>query len=563
MALARIFHAAGLVLLAFMAGSAIWGAQPYRARHAMVVSGETNATDAGVAVLESGGNAIDAAVAMGFVLSVTHSGMTGLGGGGYVLVRMADGTTTFFDFREQAPGRATRNMFLDAGGKLNGDSVIGWKAAAVPGNVMGYETVHRRFGVKPWTELLQPAIRLAAQGHPLSWMRAGAFRDPASAARLSKFPETSRIFLNGGHFYQPGDMLVQTELAQTLERIARDGSKDFYEGETAHRLVDAMAANGGLITLDDLKAFNVSEFAPLKGLYKGYEVITASGSSSGGVGLLQILGMLEPTDYAKGGAGSASSLHYLAEAMRRCFADRSEYIGDPDYFHVPYEALLDPKHIAEMRSSIDPGHATPSDRVRPGKFVSREGGDTTHFAVVDAAGNAVAVTVTLNSQFGSAVTVPGLGFLLNDNMDNFAADPGKTNQYGLVQGEANAIQPHKRPVASMTPTIVLKDGKLFMVIGTPGGPTIMNSVLQGMLNVIDFHMNAQDAVAVPRIHHQWYPDRLFMEPTFSPDTVALLKQRGHQVELKASNNDLHMILVDGAWMQAGIDPRREGKSGGY
>jgi gamma-glutamyltranspeptidase/glutathione hydrolase len=546
-----------------MAAESIWSAQPFRAKSAMVVSGEANATEAGVRVLQSGGNAIDAVVAMGFVLSVTHTGMTGLGGGGYVLVRMADGSTSFFDFREQAPGRATRNMFLDASGKLTKDSVIGWKAAAVPGNVKGYETVHRKYGVKPWSELLQPAIRLARDGHPLSWGRAAAFRSPAESARLAQFPESKRIFLNGGQFFQPGDLLMQKELAQTLERVARGGSKEFYEGESAHRFADAMASNGGLITLDDLKAFNVSERAPLRGRYQGYEIITASGSSSGGVGLLQILGMLEPTEYAKGGAGSASTLHWLAEAMRRCFADRSEYIGDPDYFKIPYDSLLDPQHIAELRTSIDPAHATPSDRVRAGKFVSREGGDTTHFAVVDAAGNAVAVTVTLNSQFGSAVVVPGLGFMLNDNMDNFAADPGRTNQYGLVQGEANAIQPHKRPVASMTPTIVLKDGKLFMVIGTPGGPTIMNSVLQGMLNVVDFGMNAQDAVAAPRIHHQWYPDRLFMEPTFSPDTIALLKQRGHEVELKASNNDLHMILVDGAWMQAGIDPRREGKAGGY
>jgi gamma-glutamyltranspeptidase / glutathione hydrolase len=550
----------GLILLASMTAM---GAQPYRAKHAMVVSGETNATDVGVSVLRAGGNAMDAAIAMGFVLGVTHSGMTGLGGGGYILVRMADGRTTFFDFREQAPGRASRNMFLDAAGNLTKDSVIGWKAAAVPGTVKGYETAHREFGTKPWAELVQPAIRLASEGHPLSWMRAAAFRDPVNAARLEQFPDTKRIFLNGGKFYEPGDRLVQKELAATLERVAHGGSKDFYEGETARKFVAAMAANGGLITLDDLKAFNVSEWAPVTGKYKGFEILTAAGSSSGGVGLLQTLGMLEGTDFATHGAGSAASIHLLAEAMRRCFADRSEYIGDPDYFKIPYRALLDPKHIAEMRATIDPAHATPSDRVHAGTFTSREGGDTTHFAVVDAMGNAVAVTVTLNSQFGSAVTVPGLGFLLNDNMDNFAANPGKTNQYGLVQGEANAIQPHKRPVASMTPTIVLKDGKLFMVVGTPGGPTIMNSVLQAMLNVVDFKMSAQDAVAAPRIHHQWYPDQIFMEPGFSPDTIALLEARGHKIFFKASNNDLNMILLDGPWMQAGVDPRREGKAGGY
>ena len=552
-----------VILFAFMAATLVWGAQPYRAKRAMAVSGETNATDAGLAVLKAGGNAIDAAVAMGFVLGVTHSGMTGLGGGGHVLVRMADGRTSFFDFREQAPGRATRDMFLDASGNLTNESVIGWKAAAVPGNVKGFETAHRKFGSKSWSELLQPAIRLAAQGHPLSYGRAMALRTAANIERMGRFAESKRVFLNNGRYYDPGDVLVQNDLARTLERIAREGSKDFYEGETAHKFVDAVATNGGLITLADLKAFNVSERAPLKGRYKGYEIITAPGSSAGGIGILQMLGVLEGTDYAKSGAGSAASIHYLAESMRRFFAERSEHIGDPDYFRVPYDALLDPKHIAGLRASIDPDHATPSDRVKPGKFVTREGGDTTHYGVVDEAGNAVAVTVTLNSQFGSAVAVPGLGFLLNDNMDNFAANPGKTNQYGLVQGEANAIQPHKRPVSSMTPTIVLKDGKVFMVAGTPGGPTILNSVLQAVLNVVDFGMNAQDAVAAPRVHHQWYPDRLFMEPGFSPDTIELLKARGHTIEMKGSNNDLNMILLNGEWIQAGIDPRREGKAAGY
>jgi len=546
-----------------MSGMLAWGAQPYRAKRAMVVSGETNATDAGLAVLKAGGNAMDAAVAMGFVLGVTHSGMTGLGGGGYILVRMADGRTNFFDFREQAPGRATREMFLDATGNLSTDSVVGWKAAAVPGQVKGFETAHRKYGSKSWSELLQPAIRLAGQGHPLSYGRAAAFRNPESAERLGKFPESKRIFLNSGRYYEPGDILMQKELAQTLERIARGGSKEFYEGEIAHRFADAMATNGGLITIADLKAFNVSERAPLTGRYKGYEIITASGSSSGGIGILQMLAVLEGTKYAEAGAGSAASLHYLAEAMRRFFADRSEHIGDPDYFPVSYSALLDPKHIASVRASIDPDHATPSEKLRSRKFVSREGGDTTHYAAVDEAGNAVAVTVTLNGQFGSAVTVPGLGFMLNNNMDNFAANPGKTNQYGLVQGEANAIQPHKRPVSSMTPTIVLKDGKLFMVVGTPGGPTILNSVLQALVNVVDFGMNAQDAVAAPRIHHQWYPDRIFVEAGFSPDTIALLKARGHAIEMKGSNNDLNMILLDGPWIQAGIDPRREGKAAGY
>ena len=525
----------------------------------MVVSADTHATEAGLAVLKSGGNAVDAAVAMGFVLGVTHSAMTGLGGGGYILARMADGRSTFFDFREQAPGRASRDMFLDARGNLTPESVVGWKAAAVPGSVKGYEAAHRKFGTRKWAGLLQPAIRLAADGYPLSWLAAERFR---GAPKLEQFPESKRIFLNDGHFNAPGDVLVQMELAHTLERIARNGAGEFYQGETAHRLADEMARHGGLITAADLQAFHVSERAPLTGHYKGYEILTASGSSSGGVGLLQMLGVLEGTDYAKYGAGSAGSIHYLAEAMRRFFAERSENIGDPDYFPAPYQALLDPRHIAALRGSIDPERATPSDRIRPGKLPSREGGDTTHYGVADEAGNVSAVTVTLNTAYGCGVTVPGLGFLLNDNMDNFAANPGKTNQYGLVQGEANAIQPHKRPVSSMTPTIVMKAGKVFLVVGTPGGPTILNSVLQAFVNVVDFRMNAQDAVAAPRIHHQWYPDKLYMEPGFSPDTVALLRARGHDVEWKGSNNDMNMILFQPDWIEAGIDPRREGKAAG-
>ena len=543
-----------------MVENLVWGAQPYRARHAMVVSGEASATEAGVKVLQHGGNAMDAAVAIGFVLGVTHSGMTGLGGGGYILVRMADGRTNFYDFREQAPGKSSREMFLDAKGKLSPDSVVGWRAAAVPGNVKGFETAHRKFGTRPWAELLQPAIAVASKGQPMTYLRAQALRTVPS---LAQDPESRRIFLNGGKFYEPGDIFVQPELAKTLQRIAQGGAKEFYEGETARRFADEMATHGGLITLADLKAFNVSEFKPLTGDYRGYQVITASGTSSGGVGLLQMLGVLEGSGYEKSGAGSAASIHYMAEAMRRYFANRSEYIGDPDYFKTPFEALLDKKYIAGLRASIDPDHATPSAQVHAGQFTGREGSDTTHYAVVDAAGNAVAVTFTLNSHFGSGVTVPGLGFVLNNNMDNFAADPGKTNQYGLVQGEANAIQPHKRPVSSMTPAIVLKEGKLFMVVGTPGGPTIMNSVLQSLVNVVDFKMNAQDAVAAPRFHHQWYPDKLFMEPGFSPDTIALLKARGHAIEMKGSNNDMNMILVDGPWLQGGIDPRREGKAAGY
>jgi gamma-glutamyltranspeptidase/glutathione hydrolase len=543
-----------------MAAGLAGGSQPYRARHAMVVSGETHASEIGAQVLQCGGNAMDAAVAVGFALGVTHSGMSGLGGGGFLLVRLEDGRTSFFDFRERAPGKASRDMFLQADGSRSPESVTGWRAAAVPGNVRGFELAHRTFGTRPWAELLQPAIALAAKGHPISYMRAQAFRNRES---LSRDPESRRIFQKGGAFHEPGDLLVQPELAHTLERVAKYGAKEFYEGETARRFAREMASHGGLITLEDLKAYTVSESKPLIGRYRGLDVITASGSSSGGVGLLQMLGVLEESGYEKTGAGSAAAIHFMAEAMRRWFADRSKSIGDPDFFRIPYDRLLDKQYIGGLRQSIDPDRATASRPIHAGKATAREGSDTTHFSVVDAEGNAVAVTFTLNNQFGSGVTVPGLGFILNSDMDDFAADPGKTNQYGMIQGEANAIQPGKRPVSSMTPTIVARDGKLYMALGTPGGLTIMNSVLQALVNVVDFKMNAQDAVSAPRFHHQWFPDRIFLEPGFSPDTIALLKARGHEVEFKASNNDMMMILSDGDWLQAGVDPRREGKAAGY
>jgi gamma-glutamyltranspeptidase/glutathione hydrolase len=322
-----------------------------------------------------------------------------------------------------------------------------------------------------------------------------------------------------------------------------------------------MAAHNGLITMNDLDAGSVSEPPPLMGRYRGNAIITAAGSSAGGIGLLQMLGVLERTGFEKDGPGSPAALHYEAEAMRRFFAERSRYMGDPDYVAIPVQAMLQSVHLEELRDSIDPHHATPSEKIKVNAF--REGDHTTHFGVVDAEGNAVAATVTLNSQYGSGVTVPGLGFLLNNNMDNFAADPGKRNQYGLVQGDANAIQPGKRPASSMTPTILLENGKLHMVVGTPGGPTILNSVMQAVVNVLDFGMNAQDAVAAPRIHHQWLPDTLFVEPGFPDETIAKLKERGHRIDVKASNNDLNMILVQEGRIEAGIDPRRDGKAAGY
>jgi gamma-glutamyltranspeptidase/glutathione hydrolase len=539
----------------------IWAAHPVHARHAMVVTVEQHATDAGIAVLEAGGNAVDAAVAVGFALAVTHPSAGNIGGGGFMLVRFADGRATFLDFRERAPESASRNMYLDASGKATEDSVAGYRAAGVPGSVRGFEYASKKWGRKPWADVVAPAVALAEKGFPVSYGFASSLR---GARLLGRFPESKRIFLRDGKLYEAGDTFVQPELARTLQRIREQGARDFYEGETAHLLAADMQRHGGLITLADLKDYAVAERAPLTGTYRGYDIITAPPPSSGGIGILQMLGVLDGSGYQKSGAGSAAELHYLAETMRRYFADRAAAMGDPNFVKVPVADLLNPAYIARLRKSIDPEHATPSSRIHAGgQPAGPESSQTTHYSIVDADGNAVAVTYTLNFGYGDGVTVPRLGFLLNDEMDDFAAKPGEPNAFGLVQGEANAIQPRKRPLSSMTPTIVTRGGKLDLVLGTPGGPTIINTVLQVFLNVADFGMNIQDAVDFPRIHHQWLPDRLEMEWDFSPDTVALLKARGHEVKIVGNIGEMAAIQARDGWLEGAADPRSEGVAKGY
>jgi gamma-glutamyltranspeptidase / glutathione hydrolase len=536
--------------------------QPEHARHAMVVAQEPLAADAGLRVLQSGGNAIDAAVAVAFALAVTYPYAGNIGGGGFLLARFADGRTAFIDFREKAPLAATRNMYLDSKGNVTRDTLVGWRASGVPGTVRGLELAHQKYGHKPWPELLDPAVRLATEGFPVSYSFSTSLHSEVSARLLSQFPESKRIFLETARY---GDMLVQPELAVTLKRIRDRGASDFYEGETAQKLAAAMAAHGGLITLADLKAYQAVEQEPLRGRYHGDEIITAPPPSAGGVGLLQMLGMLEGSGYEKAGPGSAAAIHYVTEVMRRAYADRSEYFGDPDFYQVPVRKLLDPHYLASRRDSIDPARATPSSGIRPGEL-AHESTETTHFNIVDNQGNAVAVTYTLNNGYGSGVTVPGLGFLLNDEMDDFAAKPGVENLFHLIQGEANAIQPGKRPVSSMMPTIVTRDGKFFLMLGAPGGSRIPNGVLQVLLNVTDFHMNAQDAVDWPRFHHQWMPDVLYVEQGISPDTIALLRGMGHQVsQLEPTSGvaRVEAILNEGGWLEGATDPRGSGKAEGY
>ncbi len=556
----RHFLAAVAVLCAFGVCDHARSAVPVRARHAMVVTREPHATEAGVAVLSAGGNAVDAAVAVGFALAVTHPEAGNLGGGGFMLIRLANGHSSFIDFRERAPLAASRDMYLDAGGRPTSDSQVGYRAAGVPGTVRGFELAHRKYGKRPWDTLVAPAVRLAANGFSVSW---GLARSLRSNKNLPHFAESRRIFLNSGAFWEPGDQFVQPELARTLERIARNGAAEFYEGETTRQIVTAMAGSGGLITREDLKRYAAVERAPLKGSYRGYDILTAPPPSSGGIGILQMLGILEKSGYEKHGAGSAAAIHYVAETMRRFFAGRNSFLADPDFVRVPVRGLLDPCYIEQLRSSIDVSRATPSDRISPADPLPFESADTTHYSIVDTEGNAVAVTYTLNGGYGCGATVPGLGFLLNNEMDDFSAKPGTPNGAGLVQGEQNAIQPGKRPLSSMTPTIVTHGGRLFLVVGSPGSGRIISTVLQVLLNVIDFGMNIQDAVDRPRFHHQWKPDRLFMEPGFSPDTLALLRSRGHQIEVSAGIGQTAAILADGNWLHGAADSRAEGKARGY
>jgi gamma-glutamyltranspeptidase / glutathione hydrolase len=550
-----------IALFGVSAGTMLSARQPVRARHAMVVTEEPLAADVGVGVLRSGGNAVDAAVAVGLALAVTYPNAGNLGGGGFILTRLAGGRTSFIDFRERAPAQATRKMYLDKAGAPTEDSVIGWRASGVPGTVRGLELAHKKFGTKPWAELVKPAVELAAKGFVVPYGMAQGLK--GESKDLERFPETKRIFLKNGAGFEPGDRLVQPELASTLERIQQKGASDFYEGETARIFAAEMAKNGGLITLQDLRNYKALERTPLAGRYRGYDIITAPPPSSGGIGLLQMLGVLEGSGYEKEGAGAAATIHYLAETMRRFYADRSEHMGDPDFTKVPLKGLLSAQYIQQLRSSIDPARATPSDNVKPGQVATYESAETTHFSIVDPEGNAVSLTYTLNGGFGSAVTVPGLGFLLNNEMDDFAAKPGTANMFGLVQGEKNAIQPGKRPLSSMTPTIVLRDGKLFMVVGGPGGGRIISSVLQSFLNVVDFGMNIQDAVDAPRFHHQWMPDKITVERGFSPDTTKLLEARGHTVETTSSVARIFAIVISNGWVQGAADGRSYGKAEGY
>jgi gamma-glutamyltranspeptidase/glutathione hydrolase len=515
---------------------------PVHAQHAIVVSRHELASRAGVEIMKAGGNAVDAAVATGFALAVVHPQAGNLGGGGFMLIRMADGASHFLDFRETAPAAATARMYLDANGNVIADaSVVGYKAIAVPGSVAGLAYAEKKYGKLGLAEAMQPAIKLARDGFALTWSDAKDLKDK----HLADFAESRRIFQREGNYYAGDEVLRQPDLARTLERISANPD-DFYHGAMAQELAAAMQKNGGLITASDLAGYEVKEREPVRGTYRGYEVISAPPPSSGGVSLIETLNILEGYDLARLGDRSSDSMHATVEAFRRAFFDRAEFLGDPDFAKIPVAQLLDKKYAAAWRETINPERATASkDLKRPTIFTEleqyadahppplspSEGQNTTHYSVVDGDGNAVAVTTTLNDNFGSRVTAPGLGFLLNDEMDDFAARAGQPNLFGLVQGPANAIGPGKRPLSSMTPTVVLKDGKLLLVLGSPGGSRIPTTVANILIGIIDYGMNVQEAVNAPRFHHQWLPDVINVEQWFSPDTVKALEQKGHKIEI--------------------------------
>lgn len=531
-----------------------WGALPVYSRRAMVATADTHATTAGLAVLEEGGTVVDAAVAAAFALCVTQPGMCGLGGGGHFVARFAGGTGLCLDFREQAPLTASRDMFAAARRET---SMMGWRAAATPGTVKGLAEAHRRAGRLPWARLIAPAIVLAAEGHAVGYLRA---RMLAGSGILPHDAESSRILLRDGRYFEAGETLRQPELARTLERLARHGADDFYHGEIAEQLARASATHSGGITKADLEAYTCAGRAALMRPYRGREIWTMPPSSAGGMGLLQILAILDGTPFACDGPLSSSFLHFAAEAMRRAFADRADAMGDPAFVRLP-EELLDPAHIARLRNSIDPARATPSTQLAKGDPVG-ENACTTHVSVLDRDGNAAALTFTLNGRYGSGVTVPGLGFLLNNNMDNFAVRPGTPNHYGVVHGEANAIAPGKRPLSSMAPAIVCRNGAAEVVIGTPGGPTIVSALAQALLYILEFDWNARDAVNSLRIHHQWLPDVLYLERGFPADVTRGLTMRGHRLEEKVSLTDMNAIVRRDGWLEGAADGRREGCAAG-
>lgn len=529
---------------------------PVRATQGMVASVDAMATQVGVDILKQGGNAVDAAVAVGYALAVTHPQAGNLGGGGFMLLRTKDGATTAIDFREMAPAGATRDMFLDEQGNPDSKkSLTSPLASGTPGTVAGLSLALEKYGSLPLNSVVRPAIKLAQEGFIVNDALADDLKTYGSEV-LPHHENSKAIFWKDGEPLKKGDKLVQQDLANSLTMIAENGPDAFYKGEIARQIAQQMQQNGGLITTDDLAAYQAVERTPVSGEYRGYQIFSMPPPSSGGIHIVQILNILENFDMKKYGFGSADAIQIMAEAEKYAYADRSEYLGDPDFVNVPWQALTSKAYAKTIAGQIDINKAKPSSEIRPGKLAPYESDQTTHFSVVDKDGNAVAVTYTLNTTFGTGIVAGNTGILLNNQMDDFSAKPGVPNVYGLVGGEANAVGPKKRPLSSMSPTIVVKDGKTWLVTGSPGGSRIITTVLQIVVNTIDFGMNVAEATNAPRFHHQWLPDELRVEKGFSPDTLKLLEQKGQKVALKEAMGSTQSIMVgpDGE-LYGASDPR--------
>jgi gamma-glutamyltranspeptidase/glutathione hydrolase len=537
----------------------------------MVASTQRIASQVGVDIMKRGGNAVDAAIATAFTLAVTYPVAGNLGGGGFMMIRLRDGRTTAIDYREIAPLAATRDLYLGPQGELikgEGSSLIGYRAAGVPGTVAGMALALRKYGSGKltWTQLIEPARKLALNGFPLSHAQTQSLRKYAKTLNL--YADSRRIFLRGGRYFNEGEVLRQPELAATLARLQKGGAREFYEGQTARLIAADMKQHNGLITLQDLRGYTPKERAVLRSTYRGYPVLSMPPPSSGGAVLIQMLNILEGYKLGRMGYSSSERYHLLTEAMRRAFADRAAYMGDTDFVRVPISGITDKNYAARQRAGINVQRASSSRTVGAGKPPGTESTETTHFTVIDSAGNAVSNTYTLNGAYGSSVTAQGTGILLNNEMDDFTSKPGAPNLFGVIQSERNAIAPRKRPLSSMTPTFVLrKNGTLWFTLGSPGGPTIINTVLQVMSNVIDHGMDIQAAVDAPRIHHQWLPDEIVYEPFgLSADTQRALQAMEHKfVDKPRYMGDAQAVMIE---EKTGIrlgasDARQEGVAVGY
>ncbi len=532
--------------------------QPVFGRDGMVSSQEAQASAIGVEVLRQGGNAVDAAVAVGFALAVTLPKAGNLGGGGFMLVHLAEsGKTVAIDFRETAPAKASRDMYLDAAGNVDtAKARFSFQSVAVPATPAGLTYALEKYGTMPLTKLIAPAIALARKGFTVDYGLNYDFT--VSREQLSAHPAARAIFCPDGKAPAVGTTLIQKDLAWSLEQIAAHGRDGFYKGPLAKRLVAAIQAGGGGVSLEDLAGYQVVEREPVRGTYRGYEIVSMPPPSSGGVHVIQMLNILEGYPLRDYGANSALTLHLMTEAMRLAYADRSKYLGDPAFFKVPVAGLLSKDYANQLRASIDPHKARPSSEVVPGAVPGYESPDTTHFSVADGKGNMVALTYTLNFSFGSGLVAEGTGILLNNEMDDFSAKAGVPNAYGLLGDEANAIEPGKRPLSSMTPTLVFKDGKPFLITGSPGGSRIITAVLQIILNVVDHQLNIASATTMPRMHHQWYPDIVFLEQGVGMDTWRLLQSWGHDLKPSPSMGSTQSIMFADGLLQGAADPRRPG-----